>query len=57
MLNNVTISRIRKMKLSVMADSFAAQLEDKNFAAMSFDERMGLIVEIFLRFDNLLQKP
>ena len=35
MLNNATITKLREMKLSVMADAFAGQLEDNNFSEIS----------------------
>lgn len=45
MLNNATITKLREMKLSVMADSFEKQSGDNKFTAMSFEERFGLIVD------------
>ena len=45
MLNNATVTKLREMKMSVMADSLAKQLNDNKFAEMSFEERFGLIVD------------
>jgi hypothetical protein len=36
MLNNSTISKLREMKLSVMADAFTKQLEGNDFGSMAF---------------------
>jgi len=45
MLNNSTIFKLREMKLGVMADAFAKQTGDNNFTNMTFDERLGLLVD------------
>lgn len=45
MLNNATITMLREMKLGVMADALSNQLEDKKFAELSFEERIGLLVD------------
>jgi len=45
MLDNTTVSKLREMKLSVMATAFRRQLDDKTFAEMSFEERVGLMVD------------
>lgn len=45
MLNNATISKLRDMKLGVMAEAFQNQLGNNDFAIMSFEERLGLIVD------------
>lgn len=45
MLNNATIGKLREMKLSVMAETLQNQLESHNFTDMSFEERIGLIVD------------
>ena len=45
MLNNNTVSKLREMKMSVMAAAFRRQLDDKTFAEMSFEERVGLMVD------------
>jgi len=58
MLNNATVTKLREMKLGVMADAFTAQLEVQNFAEMSFDERIGLIApaEYLSRRNNRLKR-
>lgn len=45
MLNETTVNKLHEMKLSVMAQSFREQAMDNNFAAMSFEERFGLLVD------------
>jgi len=45
MLDNNTVQKLHEMKLSVMAATFRKQLEDQAFAALSFEERFGLIVD------------
>lgn len=45
MLNENTANKLHDMRLSVMASSFRDQAMDSNFAAMSFEERFGLLVD------------
>lgn len=45
MLNNATVSKLREMKLSVMADAFEKQALNSDFSALSFEERLGLLVD------------
>ena len=45
MLNTTTVTKLREMKLSMMAEAFQSQLKDSAFHAMSFEERFGLIVD------------
>ena len=45
MLNQPTIERLRQMRLSGMAEAFAAQLKDQDIRSLSFEERFGLIVD------------
>jgi DNA replication protein DnaC len=45
MLDNNTISKLREMKMGVMASAFRNQLDDKAFNEMSFEERIGLMVD------------
>jgi len=45
MLNNNTISKLREMKMGVMADAFQKQLADSAIAELSFEERVGLMVD------------
>jgi hypothetical protein len=39
-----TITKLREMRLSVMADSFKQQISG-DFAQMSFEDRFGLLVD------------
>jgi len=45
MLNETTINKLYEMKLGVMAQTFKDQLTDSNFSSLSFEERLGLIVD------------
>ena len=45
MLDNNTASKMREMRLGVMAAAFKKQIEDKAMADLSFDERVGLMVD------------
>lgn len=45
MLNQPTIERLRQMRLSGMAEAFAAQIKDQDIRNLSFEERFGLIVD------------
>ena len=58
MLNNATAAKLREMKLSIMADAFIGQLDDNKFAEISFEERVGLIVdaEYISRKNNRLKR-
>ena len=59
MINNVTVSVLRSMRLNGMADALEAQLLDpKTYTPLSFEERIGLIVDAQWnkRQDNLIRK-
>ena len=45
MLDNVAMRKLHEIKLNVMADSFKNQLENKDIATLTFEERFGLIVD------------
>lgn len=45
MLNETTINKLYEMKLGVMAQTFKDQMTDSNLASLSFEERLGLIVD------------
>lgn len=45
MLTNTTADKLHEMKLGVMASQFKSQLSSPDFAALSFEERFGLIVD------------
>jgi len=44
MLDNNTVSKLREMKMGVMAKAFQGQLAKTN-SELSFEERVGLIVD------------
>jgi len=45
MLDNNTASKLREMKLSVMAAAFHRQMENKASSDLSFEDRVGLMVD------------
>ena len=45
MLTEPTLDRLRALHLGAMADAYRAQLQDPGIGALSFDERVGLLVE------------
>lgn len=45
MLNDNTVSKLHEMRLSVMAQAFREQLKDSSFHELSFEERLGLLVD------------
>ena len=58
MLTESTITKLREMRLSVMANALKDQLADPQFLCMAFEDRIGLIVdaEWNARKSNHLQK-
>lgn len=45
MLSNQTINTLRQLRLTGMADAYSRQLKDAHAAELSFDERLGLLVD------------
>ena len=45
MLDNATATKLREMKLGVMASLFLQQLKDGSAPDLSFEERFGLLVD------------
>ena len=45
MLNEPTMEKLYEMRLSAMAEAWVAQRKDATLGALSFDERMALLVE------------
>jgi DNA replication protein DnaC len=58
MLDNNTASKLREMKLSIMATAFQQQLSNKAVSDLSFEERIGLLVdaEYTARKNNRLKR-
>ncbi|MDZ7379349.1 MAG: IS21-like element helper ATPase IstB [candidate division KSB1 bacterium] len=46
MLNHATIERLRALRLKGMAEAFAAQLQHPDMHSLSFEERLGLLVDL-----------
>ena len=42
---NKTVSKLREMRLSVMANALKDQLADPQFHNMAFEDRIGLLVD------------
>ena len=45
MMTQQTLTQLRSLKLSGMADALQEQLTQPSMSAMSFEERMGLLVD------------
>lgn len=45
MLNHETAAKLRQMKLSGMAESYERQMAEPSVHGLSFDERLGLMVD------------
>jgi len=45
MLDNNTVNKLREMKMSVMATAFKRQVSEKAVSELSFEERVGLMVD------------
>jgi DNA replication protein DnaC len=46
MNNQTTINKLIEMRLTAMADAYRNQIQDTSFDAFSFEDRMGLLVDI-----------
>jgi len=46
MINSETFSKLHDMRLSAMADAFKCQLTDEKYQELSFEERVGIIVDM-----------
>ncbi|MHB1630215.1 MAG: ATP-binding protein, partial [Bacilli bacterium] len=45
MLNQTTINKLNDMRLRAMADSLREQMQTPSYASLSFEERLGLIID------------
>lgn len=45
MINQATVKKMNEMRLTTMAEAFQNQLSDDNYQALTFEERVGLIVD------------
>lgn len=53
MLNEPTIERLHELRLGAMADAWMAQQKDTKVSSLSFDERLGLLVDAeYMARDN-----
>lgn len=58
MLTETTVTKLREMHLSVMANALKDQTSDSQYVNMAFEDRLGLLVdaEWTARKNNRLQK-
>lgn len=45
MINQATVKKMNEMRLTAMAEAFQNQLSDKNYQTLTFEERVGFIVD------------
>ena len=45
MTNEITIQKLKEMRLSAMADAFSQQLSDTQLLNLTFEERLSLLVD------------
>lgn len=45
MLNDTTLNKLNEMRLRAMADSLREQMRTPSFSTLSFEERLGLIID------------
>ena len=45
MLTETTVTKLREMRLSVMANALKDQMEDPQYKSMAFEDRLGLLVD------------
>jgi len=45
MINQPTIDKLHKMRMSAMAEAFTSQMGDPAFESLSFEDRFGMIVD------------
>lgn len=46
MISPTTVNKLHEMRLSAMAESFRAQLDDERYRELSFEERKGIMVDL-----------
>jgi DNA replication protein DnaC len=46
MINATTMNKLHDMRLSAMADAFKRQLSDEKYQELSFEERIGILVDV-----------
>lgn len=45
MINPTTINKLHEMRLAAMAEAFYNQMEDETYKELSFEERVGIMVD------------
>ena len=46
MISPTTVNKLHEMRLSAMAESFRSQLDDERYRELSFEERVGIMVDL-----------
>jgi len=46
MINTATINKLIEMRMTAMADAFHTQLQDSSMQGFSFEERLGMLVDV-----------
>jgi hypothetical protein len=46
MISPTTVKKLHEMRLSAMAESYRAQLDDERYRELSFEERVGIMVDL-----------
>jgi len=45
MLNEITYNKLVEMRMTAMADAYRLQLEDSSIGSISFEDRIGMLVD------------
>ena len=45
MINQTTIDKLHRMRLTAMAEAFTSQIQDASYESLTFEERFGMVVD------------
>ena len=48
MINQSTTDKLIEMRLTAMADAFRIQMDDSSMKDISFEERFGMLVDVWI---------
>ena len=54
MLTETTVTKLREMRLSVMANALKDQMSDPQYKSMAFEDRLGHLVDAEFIIERLL---
>jgi hypothetical protein len=58
MMNTATINKLIEMRMTAMANAFQTQLQDHSMQEFSFEERLGMLVDVeYVNRKKAQQKP